>query len=181
MLYYTSLATDLGEIALGATEQGLCRLSFGAADDAWREHLCMTWQQDIESGQAQLADAIGQLREYLSGERDAFDLGLDLSQGTIFQQAVWRTTMTIPYGQVYSYGQVAALMAKPRAARAVGNALGRNPVPVIVPCHRVVTADGSLGGFSIGLPLKRALLRIEGHPLGVMTAGTAQLLGFGEP
>ena len=181
MLYWASIITDLGQISLAATEQGLCKLSFGAADAAWLAELREVWQEDILPDQARLSDTVEQLRQYLAGERRAFDLPMDLSQGTAFQQAVWRATMTIPYGQVCSYGQVAALIGKPRATRAVGGALGRNPVPVIVPCHRVIAADGSLGGFSIGLPLKRALLQIDGSPLGSADAWATRLPGLGEP
>ncbi len=108
------------------------------------------------------ARARKELKEYLDGARRSLDLRPDLSTGTPFQQAVWRTLRTIPYGEVRSYGWVAKRIGQPRASRAVGAACGANPVPILVPCHRVVAGDGSLGGFSCGLPWKRRLLALEG-------------------
>lgn len=103
-----------------------------------------------------------QLVEFLEGKRRELDFAVDLSEGTTFQRKVWRTILRIPYGRVRSYKWVAARVGGPRHARAVGLALGANPVPLIVPCHRVVAHDGSLGGFSCGLRIKRRLLALEG-------------------
>lgn len=103
-----------------------------------------------------------QLIEYLAGERRAFSLPVDMSGGTPFQRRVWRTILRIPYGRVRSYQWVAARVGGKQYARAVGMALGYNPVPIVVPCHRIVAHDGSLGGFSCGLPVKRRLLKLEG-------------------
>ncbi|HIE50869.1 MAG TPA: methylated-DNA--[protein]-cysteine S-methyltransferase [Armatimonadetes bacterium] len=102
-----------------------------------------------------------QLQRYFAGERVDFDVPLAV-QGTPFQQAVWRACRDIPYGQVRTYGYLAAAVGQPRAARAVGQALGRNPVPLIVPCHRVIGAHGRLTGFGAGLAWKEELLRLEG-------------------
>jgi O-6-methylguanine DNA methyltransferase len=109
-----------------------------------------------------LDDAQAQLMEFLIGRRRELDFRLDLSAGTPFQRQVWRAILRIPYGRVRSYRWVADRVGGPQYARAVGNALGANPVPIIVPCHRVVTHDGSLGGFTGGLPVKRKLLELEG-------------------
>lgn len=106
--------------------------------------------------------ARSQVLEFLAGTRRELDFPVDLSQGSPFQRRVWRTTLRIPYGRVRSYKWVAAKIGGMRYARAVGLALGANPVPLIVPCHRVVAHDGSLGGFSCGLPAKRRLLTLEG-------------------
>lgn len=103
--------------------------------------------------------AFAQLAEYLSGARRVFALPL-APAGTAFQRAVWDAMLAIPYGQTRSYGEVAARLGRPGAARAVGGACGANPIPVFIPCHRVTAAD-SLGGFSSGLPLKLQLLRLE--------------------
>jgi methylated-DNA-[protein]-cysteine S-methyltransferase len=102
-----------------------------------------------------------QLERYFAGEPVRFRVPLDLSDGTPFQQKVWRVLQKIPRGQTRSYAWVAQQIGLPRAVRAVGGACGANPAPVLVPCHRVIASDGSLGGFSGGLVLKRALLRLE--------------------
>jgi methylated-DNA-[protein]-cysteine S-methyltransferase len=99
---------------------------------------------------------------YLSGNREVPDVTLDLDGHPLFRRKVWRLLRSIPYGRVRSYGWVARRIGKPRASRAVGGACGANPVPLLVPCHRVVGGDGSLGGFSGGLPAKKRLLRLEG-------------------
>jgi methylated-DNA-[protein]-cysteine S-methyltransferase len=103
-----------------------------------------------------------QLALYFAGQRHDFDLPLDLSGGTEFQQAVWRALLTIPSGQTTSYGQISQSISNPMAVRAVGAAVGRNPISIIVPCHRVLGADGSLTGYAGGLDRKTALLRLEG-------------------
>jgi methylated-DNA-[protein]-cysteine S-methyltransferase len=116
-----------------------------------------------ESSIEHLRAAEAQLAAYLRGELQDFDLTLDLRAGSDFDQKVWAATRRIPYGAVLSYGQLAAEIGLPGGARAVGGALGRNPVLVVVPCHRVLRAGGGLGGFGAGLPLKRALLAHEGY------------------
>ncbi|MBM3182770.1 MAG: methylated-DNA--[protein]-cysteine S-methyltransferase [Chloroflexi bacterium] len=107
------------------------------------------------------ADLPQRLQRYCNGERVDFPDRLDLSVATRFQQDVWAVTKNIPYGQTRSYGWVAVQLGKPKAMRAVGQALGRNPLPIIIPCHRVVRSDGGLGGFSGGLDMKKLLLRLE--------------------
>ena len=102
------------------------------------------------------------LLRYLAGDSQALSLALDLPDSSSFRMKVCRTLHTIPYGRVRSYGWVARKLGQPRAARAVGAACGANPLPLVVPCHRVVAGDGSLGGFSGGLPVKKRLLRLEG-------------------
>ena len=108
-----------------------------------------------------LQEAVSELREYFAGERQEFSVPLDLL-GTPFQKQVWEELMRIPFGQTASYKQIAERIGNPKATRAVGAANGKNPVCIIVPCHRVIAADGSLGGYSGGLPFKRGLLSIEG-------------------
>lgn len=109
-----------------------------------------------------LREAQTQLLGYLAGTRRSFDLPLDLSRGTSFQQKVWRTLRRISYGRLRSYQWVAARVGGRQYARAVGNAVGANPMPIVIPCHRIVAQDASLGGFSGGLPTKRKLLTLEG-------------------
>jgi methylated-DNA-[protein]-cysteine S-methyltransferase len=110
---------------------------------------------------AVLARAQEQLQEYFQGRRKSFDLPLDLA-GTPFQREVWQALLAIPFGVTSTYGEIARRCGRPQAVRAVGGAIGRNPVSIVVPCHRVVGSDGSLTGFGGGLPRKRALLGIEG-------------------
>ena len=102
-----------------------------------------------------------ELEEYFDGRRTGFDVEIDLSQGTIFQQAVWNQLLNIPFGKTKSYGQLAHDMNNPKAVRAVGTANGKNPILIIVPCHRIIGADGSLTGFSAGIDLKKNLLGLE--------------------
>ncbi|MDD5591431.1 MAG: methylated-DNA--[protein]-cysteine S-methyltransferase [Dehalococcoidales bacterium] len=106
-------------------------------------------------------DLVERLKGYLSGRRVDFPDRLDLSGATSFQHEVWETTMLIPYGETRTYAWVAGKINKPRAARAVGQALGSNPLPIIIPCHRVIRGDGSLGGFSNGIEIKERLLSLE--------------------
>lgn len=103
-----------------------------------------------------------QLLDYLAGRRNMFDIPLDFSRGTVFQRRVWRTLQRVPFGKLRSYQWIAARVGGRRYARAVGNAVGANPLPIVVPCHRIVAQDASLGGFSCGLPMKRKLLTLEG-------------------
>ncbi|MEK7235325.1 MAG: methylated-DNA--[protein]-cysteine S-methyltransferase [Nitrospirota bacterium] len=119
---------------------------------------------ELLDGQAssRLREAQAQLTNYLDGTRQSFDLPLDLSGGTSFQQKVWRTLLSISYGRLRSYQWVAVRVGGSQYARAVGNAVGANPIPIVIPCHRIVAQDASIGGFSCGLPMKRKLLTLEG-------------------
>ncbi len=107
-----------------------------------------------------IRDCADQLRAYLSGTRQNFDIPLKL-RGTDFQKSVWAELMKVPYGETRSYKEICARIGRPKAARAVGNAVGKNPVLIVVPCHRIISADGSLGGFTAGLPMKKKLLALE--------------------
>ena len=113
---------------------------------------------------ALLREAADQLHAYFAGERDAFELPLDL-HGTGFQRAVWRALLKIPGGRTRSYGEIARALGSAAAVRAVGGAVGRNPLSVIVPCHRVVGSDGSMTGYAGGVERKRALLELERAPV----------------
>ena len=114
------------------------------------------------SSSALLREARKQLTEYLAGSRTSFDLPLDLSRGTAFQQRVWKKLGAIPYGQLWSYRGLASRVGGVQYARAVGGAVGANPLPIVLPCHRIIAQDVGLGGFSCGLPAKRKLLALEG-------------------
>jgi len=119
-------------------------------------------QGRASASNALLRRAVEQLRAYFAGELREFDLALDM-QGTAFQQEVWRELCSIPYGATRSYGFVAQAIGRPKAVRAVGAANGQNPVPIVVPCHRVIGAGGGLTGFGGGLPLKKFLLDLEAY------------------
>jgi len=152
--------SPLGGVTLAATDDGLAGLWF----DQQRHLPDMSgWQTDaIEDAHPVLRAAAAQLQAYFAGTRAHFDLPLDLSHGTAFQQAVWQALRAIPTGATTSYGALSQCVGNPSAVRAVGAAVGRNPISVIVPCHRVVGADGSLTGYAGGLERKTALLALEG-------------------
>jgi len=151
--------TLLGDLLLAATPAGLAGAWFTEgqrdtpAPDRWGAAM---------PGHFVLAKAARQVGEYFAGGRTRFDLPLDLSAGTAFEQAVWRALLEIDYGACTSYGALAACIGKPAAVRAVGRAVGANPLIVIVPCHRVLGRGGTLTGFGGGLARKVALLRLEG-------------------
>jgi methylated-DNA-[protein]-cysteine S-methyltransferase len=140
--------TPIGPLGLVASERGLSRV---------------LWPGERGAGgdETVLAAAATQLREYFAGTRETFDLPLDLD-GTAFQRRAWLALAEIPYGETRSYGEQARRLGAPRAARAVGAANGANPLPIVLPCHRLVGADGSLTGFGGGLEVKRWLLQHEG-------------------
>jgi len=156
-LRYDRFDTSIGPLTVAADEEGVRHILFAENrhDARGRE----AWSHDPQF--ALVAAARAQLLDFLAGRRDAFDLPLR-PQGTAFQQQVWHTLAEIPFGQTWTYAQLASRIGKPSAMRAVGAANGRNPLPIVLPCHRVIGADGSLTGFGGGLPTKLALLRLEG-------------------
>jgi len=156
-IYMQHIQSHLGGITLAATDRGLA----GAWFDAQRHSPDTTgW---IESpDHPVLREAASQLADYLAGRRDGFDVPLDLSHGTEFQQSVWQALLRIPRGGTSSYGRLGAEIGRGAAVRAVGAAVGRNPISVIVPCHRVLGSDGSLTGYAGGLERKSKLLQLEG-------------------
>ncbi|MCS7179519.1 MAG: methylated-DNA--[protein]-cysteine S-methyltransferase [Anaerolineae bacterium] len=162
-VYFTTTDSPFGPLTLWATPAGLCRVGLPGESRVSLEAWIARWvgPEPPEENPAVLAEVIAQLREYFSRLRREFDLSLDL-RGTPFQRRVWEELGRIPYGQTVSYGELARRMGQPGAARAVGQAVGANPIPIIVPCHRVVGADGSLVGYGGGLEIKSALLRLEG-------------------
>ena len=117
--------------------------------------------QAASASEKHFADTVARLKSYFTGKRVEFPDELDLSSATAFQRQVWRLTRLIPYGEIRSYGWLAERLGKRGAGRAVGQALARNPLPVIIPCHRVVAGDGKLGGYSGGVGVKKSLLRLE--------------------
>ncbi|MDK2926938.1 MAG: methylated-DNA-[protein]-cysteine S-methyltransferase [Bacillota bacterium] len=165
MIEWKECETALGRVFLAYSSRGLCRLSFGdrvEREVAWlKAHFPHEAVRGPVTGPGRVGEAERQLQEYLAGRRRVFDLPLDLN-GTSFQLAVWRTLLTVPFGATTSYGELARRAGFPQAARAVGGAMRANPVAVVVPCHRVLKADGALGCYAGGRPRKRFLLDLEG-------------------
>ena len=160
---FGQLRTPVGRLFVGTTDRGVCDLTFGQSSERrYRERLlCRSpevWRDD-----AGLAAVVEELMAYFAGELTRFSLRVDLRQVTPFTARVLRETRKIRFGRVTSYGELAARIGSRGASRAVGGALGRNPVPIIVPCHRVLARGGGLGGFTGGLATKRVLLGLEGH------------------
>ncbi len=160
-LYWCRSPSPWGSLRLLATERGLCRVVLPAEEGVERWVVRFLPGYTAVEGSSLLQETARQLENYLAGRLHTFDLPLDL-YGTAFQKAVWQALRAIPYGQVWSYAQVAAAVGRPQAARAIGAAVAANPLPIIIPCHRVVRADGSLGGYGGGAEMKRDLLRLEG-------------------
>jgi methylated-DNA-[protein]-cysteine S-methyltransferase len=156
MRRYTSFQTAFGHVTIAATERGLFRISMTAAPS---QSVQPEWIEDRRG----LAGAAEQLKAYFAGKAVNFDIDLDLSEVTPFQRRVLECCARIPYGQVATYGELARRIGRPTAARAVGHAMARNPIPIVIPCHRVIASDGSLCGFSAdqGIALKRRLLDME--------------------
>ena len=153
-IFYTHVDSPMGQILLVGDGTNLTGLNFQTEK---RPIIIQPeWQEDA----APFAEAITQLRAYWAGERHDFDLLLVLA-GTSFQKAVWRELQNIPYGETTSYGELARRIGKPKAVRAVGAANGANPIPLVVPCHRVIGSNGRLTGYGAGLPIKKALLAHE--------------------
>ena len=149
--------SPLGPMIVAATGRGLAGLWFEG-----QRHLpdSSGWPHAPEH--PVLREAAAQLRDYFAGRRTQFDLPLDLQSGTAFQQSVWQALLAIPSGRTTSYGDLSQRVGRPSAVRAVGAAVGRNPVSIVVPCHRVLGRDGSLTGYAGGLERKSALLGLEG-------------------
>ncbi len=152
--YFSRHDSPVGELRIIEQDGRIVRLSFES------EAIPM---EDMELAETELAhEAWIQLDEYFAGERKSFDLPL-LTAGTPFMTGVWAALGRIPYGETRSYGEIATAVGNPRACRAVGQAVNRNPIPILIPCHRVVGSSGALTGFRVGLPLKARLLEIEKH------------------
>jgi len=162
-IVYAQTDSPFGPVWVAATETGICTVTTGTRQPdalfAWLSRH-VSPEPPREDREA-LTQALAQLREYFSHARQAFDLPLDV-RGTAFQRAVWAEINRITYGTTTTYSQIAEHIGRPRAARAVGAAVGANPLPILIPCHRVVGAGGSLTGYGGGLEMKAELLQMEG-------------------
>ncbi|MBE3582408.1 MAG: methylated-DNA--[protein]-cysteine S-methyltransferase [Thermoanaerobacteraceae bacterium] len=163
MIYWERRPSPLGYLTVALSSQGVCRLSFpneGPAEVQAALKVIFPGAT-IKENPGIAREVFRQLEEYFSGRRRTFEVSLDL-RGTPFQLRVWEALRAIPYGATCSYGDIARGIGKPKAARAVGRAIGSNPVGIIVPCHRVIGASGDLRGFGGGLEVKERLLKLEG-------------------
>ncbi|NBX04091.1 MAG: methylated-DNA--[protein]-cysteine S-methyltransferase [Alphaproteobacteria bacterium] len=160
-LHYTHVSSPVGKLMLVASGKGLCGLWFeNGESQKYAAKMLEDGALVEDANHKLLTQAANQLAEYFAGKRKTFDIKLDM-QGTIFQQKAWRELQKIPYGQTISYAEQAARIDNPKKARAVGVANGRNPLAIVVPCHRVIGSDGSLTGFAGGMNTKQYLLEHE--------------------
>lgn len=155
---YTQIESPIGPLLLAADDTGLREILFVHGRHPAKPD--PSWQEDP----APLQPAIRQLDAYFAGELETFDLPL-APEGTPFQQSVWRELCGIPFGQTISYGELAQRIGNPKASRAVGLANGSNPIPIVIPCHRVIGSNGKLTGYGGGLPIKEKLLALERRQL----------------
>ncbi|HUL30287.1 MAG TPA: methylated-DNA--[protein]-cysteine S-methyltransferase [Thermodesulfobacteriota bacterium] len=160
-IYYSSFNSPfLKKVFVASTESGVCMVDFLKTEKAFLKELRRRFRGRVIKDDQKNRSALNQLKKYLKGELRRFHCKFDFS-GTLFQKKVWSALVEIPYGQTRSYKEIAQVIGRPRAFRAVGNANGQNPVPLIIPCHRVVESNGGLGGFGHGVNVKKKLLDFE--------------------
>jgi methylated-DNA-[protein]-cysteine S-methyltransferase len=166
-LRFTVFETEMGWLGIAGTSIGISKLTLPMRNrESAVKSITESNNPEIDSSEeAYFSDAIDSLKKYFKGQKVNFSLPLDLDEGTDFQRSIWEATKSIPYGELRSYGWVAQQIGNPKSARAVGQALGANPIPIIIPCHRVVASDGSLHGFTGGLHLKEKLIALEREKL----------------
>jgi methylated-DNA-[protein]-cysteine S-methyltransferase len=152
--FYTQIESPIGALLLVADDAGLRQILF--VKGRYEAHPDPSWHED----RTPLRETIRQLQAYFAGDLEDFDLQL-APEGTPFQREVWRRLCDIPYGETISYGELAGRIGNPKASRAVGLANGSNPIPIVIPCHRVIGSNGKLTGYGGGLPIKEKLLALE--------------------
>ena len=160
-IYYTVYPWKFGDLFLASTERGLSNIEFSRVKSEKEFVAFFRDKFQISTNEQVFKNLIQKLDLYFKGQTVVFDDPIDLLWGTLFQRKVWNQVKQIPYGQTRTYGQIAAQLNQPKASRAVGAANGVNPIPIIIPCHRVVQTNGKLGGYSGGLDIKDELLRLE--------------------
>ena len=162
LIQWGEMTSPLGSVFAAVNQRGLCALDFGRQENEFLTRFDPLTR--LEKNPKAVQRVLAQLREYFAGDRSSFNLPVDISQLTPFQRSVLDVACRIAPGQVWTYHRVAQELGRPRSSRPVGQALARNPVPIVIPCHRVIASDGGLGGYSggSGLKAKRWLLRLEG-------------------
>ncbi len=164
-LFYTSLESPIGNLFAALTVKGVCFLCIDRSEVKFLHELKDSGIIDIRRDDLKGGFIKRELEEYFAGELRHFQTPIDLLWGTPFERRVWRELSHIPYGKIRSYREVAKFVGVPRGYRAVGRAVGKNPIGIIIPCHRVILSDGGLGGFGAGVEAKRYLLKLEGHSI----------------
>ena len=163
-LTYDILKTPVGLLGIAMTEKGLSNVQSRIKSEAdYCGYLGKLYSVRPHRNAKKLACITTQFEKYFNSELETFSLPLDIVQGTPFQRKVWRKLQTIPYGETRSYLWLAKAVGKPKAHRAAGNANGGNPIPILIPCHRVILSDGGLGGYARGTSIKKFLLKLESH------------------
>lgn len=161
---FAETKSPIGPLTIAATPQGICSIEFGTYDAVQFSlaRWCQRWLgiEKLQLDDGSLTETITQLNEYFLGERWEFTVPLDV-RGTEFQKMVWSQLLQIPYGETRSYKDVAVGMGAPKAVRAIGSANNKNPIPIIIPCHRVIGSNGAMVGYGGGLHIKEFLLRLE--------------------
>jgi len=162
LIQWGEMSSPLGPLFAAVNERGLCALEFGRQESEFLQRFDNRTR--LKKDPKAVERVLAQLREYFAGDRSNFNLPVDISQLTPFQRSVLDVACRIAPGQVWTYQRIAEELGRPRASRPVGGALAHNPIPIVIPCHRVIASDGSLGGYSggSGLKAKRWLLRLEG-------------------
>jgi len=160
-IYYSNFDSPIGELWGATSEKGLVSFSIHTTKDDFLDDLRKHYNSNLIYSPEAFTELSMQLKEYFEGKRHSFDVRFDL-EGTEFQKKVWKAIYKIPYGHLNSYGRIAKEIGKPKAYRAAANAVGDNPLGLIIPCHRVVESNGGFGGFGGDLPMKRKILKYEG-------------------
>lgn len=163
-IYVTIFPWTLTNLQLAATDKGVCCINFSKSSnlDSFIQKIENKYSTPVKENDAAFSGISEKLLRYFAGQNVSFEGDVDLLQGTEFQKTVWEQVSLIKYGQYKTYKQIANALNNPKAIRAVGTANGANPVPILIPCHRVISSDGGLGGYAGGLDVKDALLRLEG-------------------
>ena len=162
---YDLVDSPIGRLLVAATERGLCRIAYDAEPEQELERLARVFGIRVLRSAKPIDAARRELDEYFEGKRRRFDIPVDVALLADFNRRVLGELARVPYGEVVTYGELAARAARPRAARAVGTVMNRNPLPIVLPCHRVIGANGKLVGYAGGLERKEQLLRLEGAML----------------
>lgn len=162
---YDLVDTPIGTLLVAGTERGLCRIAYDAEPEREVDRLAHAFGIRVLRSARPIDPARRQLDEYFEGKRQRFDLAVHIGSLADFNRRVLQELARVPYGEVVTYGELAARAARPRAARAVGTVMNRNPLPIVLPCHRVIGSNGKLVGYAGGLERKETLLRLEGATL----------------
>lgn len=180
-ILYATAGCPLGRLLVAATERGICAVYLGDSDAELEAALHGEFPSaEIQRGESRLGDAIRVIVSHISGQQPSLDLPLDV-RATAFQRRVWQELQRIPYGSTRTYAEIARALGRPKAARAVGRACAANPVSILVPCHRVLRTDGSLGGYRWGLARKKALLAGEAPAQPTASGTTPSLNVYPKP